>query len=293
MDRLTSMAVFVRVADLGSFAAAAKDLRLSPTMIGKHIRHLEQRLGSLLINRSTRRQSLTELGRNYVEHCRHVLEEVEAGEALAEETVRTPRGRLRVAAPLAFGSFALAPALVPFMKRYPEVAIDLSLSDHVVDLVNEGIDVAIRVGSLSDSTMIARALAPYNAIACASPAYLAERGTPRHPRELVDHECLSFADWSEGSRWTFVGAEGEISVDVKSRYHINHMFGIRSAVLAGAGIMMQRHDLLADDIAAGRLQVVLPEYKTLARPRHLVWLQNRRMTPKLRVFIDYVIENFS
>ncbi len=150
------MAVFVRVAELGSFAAAAKELRLSPTMIGKHMRHLEQRLGALLINRSTRRQSLTELGRNYVDHCRHVLEEIEAGEALAEEAMRTPRGRLRVGAPLSFGCHALAPALVPFMKRYPEIAVELSLSDRMVDLADEGIDVAIRVGPLIDSTMMAR-----------------------------------------------------------------------------------------------------------------------------------------
>src|ERR1700682_1162909 len=135
MDRLTSMAVFVRVADLGSFAAAAKEFRLSPTMVGKHIRYLEQRLGSSLINRSTRRQSLTELGRNYVDHCRHVLEEIEAGEALAEEATRTPMGRLRVGAPLAFGAYAVAPALVAFMKRYPEIHIDLVLNDRMVDLV--------------------------------------------------------------------------------------------------------------------------------------------------------------
>jgi DNA-binding transcriptional LysR family regulator len=169
VDRLTSMGVFVRVADLGSFAAAAKELRLSPTMIGKHIRFLEERLGSLLLNRSTRQQGLTELGRTYLDHCRHILEEVEAGDALAEEALRIPRGRLRIAAPLAFGSYTLAPALVQFMKRYPEVTIELSLSDRMVDLVDEGIDAAVRVGPLSDSTMMARSLSPYRAVVCASP----------------------------------------------------------------------------------------------------------------------------
>src|SRR5882757_9110440 len=149
MDRLTSMSVFVKVADVGSFAAAAKELRLSPTMIGKHMRHLEERLGSLLINRSTRRQSLTELGRNYLDHCRHLLEEAEAGDALAEEALRAPRGRLRVAAPIAFGSHSLAPTIVKFMKRYPEVSVELMLNDRMVDLVEEGIDVAVRVGTLA------------------------------------------------------------------------------------------------------------------------------------------------
>src|SRR6202048_930857 len=156
MDRLTSMAVFVRVADLGSFAAAAKDLRLSPTMVGKHMRHLEQRLGSLLVNRSTRRQSLTELGRNYVDHCRHVLEEIDAGEALAEESMRTPRGRIRVGSSLTFGAHALAPALVPFLKRYPEITVELELSDRMADPVDDGLDVAIRVGTLVALTMMAR-----------------------------------------------------------------------------------------------------------------------------------------
>jgi DNA-binding transcriptional LysR family regulator len=290
MDRLTSMAVFVRVAELGSFAAAAKELRLSPTMVGKHMRHLEQRLGSLLVNRSTRRQSLTELGRNYVDHCRHVLEEIEAGEAMAEETMATPRGRLRVGSSLTFGAHTLAPALVPFLKQHPEITVELELSDRIVDLVDDGLDVAIRVGSLVDSTMMARALSPYLAVVCASPAYIAERGAPLHPRDLLDHECLDFAGWAEGLRWTFIGDEGEISVEIKSRFQINNAFAIRNAALAGAGIIMQRKDLLADDIAEGRLKILLPDYKTPPRPRHVVWLQNRRMTPKLRVFIDYMVK---
>src|SRR5262249_36280006 len=132
MDRLTSMSVFVKVADLGSFAAAAKELRLSPTMIGKHVRFLEERLGYLLINRPTRRPSLTELGRNYLDHCRHLIDEAEAGDALAEEALRSPRGTLRVATSSAFGSYSLAPTVVRFMKKYPEVSVDLVLADRIV-----------------------------------------------------------------------------------------------------------------------------------------------------------------
>jgi DNA-binding transcriptional LysR family regulator len=290
MDRLTSMSVFVKVADLGSFAAAAKELRLSPTMIGKHMRHLEERLGTRLINRSTRRQSLTELGRNYLDHCRHLLEEAEAGDTLAEEALRAPRGRLRVAAPIAFGAHSLAPTIVKFMKRYPEVTVELMLNDRMVDLVEEGFDVAIRVGTLADSTMMSRSLSPYRAVVCASPDYLAERGTPIHPKDLVDHDCLSFPDWAEGPRWSFLGPEGEVHVDIKSRLQINNGFGIRYAALAGAGIVMQRAELVAEDIAAGRLQALLSNYKTQGRPRHLVWQRHRRMPPKLRAFIDFVAE---
>lgn len=290
MDRLTSMAVFAKVADLGSFAAAAKELRLSPTMIGKHMRHLEGRLGSLLINRSTRRQSLTELGRLYLDHCRRLLEEAEAGDALAEETLSAPRGRLRVAAPIAFGAHSLAPAIVKFMKRHPQVTVELVLNDRMIDLVEEGIDAAIRVGTLADSAMMSRSLSPYRTVVCASPGYLAERGTPAHPRDLADHECLSYPDWTEGPRWSFTGPDGEVHVDTRSRLLINNGFGIRYAALAGAGIVMQRAELVADDIAAGRLQALLTNYTAQSRARHIVWLQNRKVTPKLRAFIDFVVE---
>jgi DNA-binding transcriptional LysR family regulator len=293
MDRLTSMSVFVKVADLGSFAAAAKELRLSPTMIGKHMRHLEERLGSLLINRSTRRQSLTELGRNYLDHCRRLLEEAEAGDAMAEEALMAPLGRLRVAAPIAFGSHSLAPAIVKFMKIYPDVTVELTLSDRMVDLVEDGIDAAIRVGTLTDSTMMSRSLSPYKAIICAAPDYLGERGTPVHPGDLVDHDCLSYPGWRDGQRWSFSGPEGEIHVDVKSRLQINNGFGIRYAALAGAGIVMTRAELVAEDIAQGRLRPLLSDYTIQSRPRHIVWLANRRVTPKLRAFIDFVAEVYA
>jgi DNA-binding transcriptional LysR family regulator len=252
------------------------------------MRHLEERLGSRLINRSTRRQSLTELGRNYLDHCRHLLEEAEAGDALAEEALRAPRGRLRVAAPIAFGSHSLASTIVRFMKKYPEVTVELILNDRMVDLVDEGIDVAIRVGTLADSTMMSRSLSPYRTVVCAAPDYLAERGTPTHPKDLVDHDCLSYPYWTDGPRWSFSGPEGDVHVDVKSRLQINNGFGIRYAALAGAGIVMQRAELVADDIAEGRLQALLTNYQAQSRARHLVWLQNRKMTPKLRAFIDFV-----
>jgi len=244
----------------------------------------------LLINRSTRRQSLTELGRNYLDHCRRLLEEAEAGDALAEEALRAPRGKLRVAAPIAFGSHSLAPTIVKFMKIYPNVTVELTLSDRMVDLVEDSIDAAIRVGTLTDSTMMSRSLSPYKAVVCAAPEYLAERGTPAHPKDLVDHECLSYPDWPDGQRWSFFGPEGEVYVDIKSRLQINNGFGIRYAALAGAGIVMQRAELVAEDIAEGRLQALLSDYKIQSRPRHIVWLENRKMTPKLRAFIDFVAE---
>ncbi|WP_139861530.1 LysR family transcriptional regulator [Bradyrhizobium ivorense] len=290
MDRLTSMAVFIKVADLGSFVAAAKDLRLSPTMIGKHIRFLEERIGSQLINRSTRRQGLTELGRHYLEHCRHLLEEAEAGDVLAEHALKAPRGRLRITTSVAFGSYSLAPAVVRFMKKYPEISVDIVLSDRMIDLLEDGIDAAIRVGKLGDSTMMSRSLSAYQGLVCAAPSYLAERGTPACPQDLAHHDCLRYAGWAEGQRWTFFGPDGEVEVEVSSRLSINTAFGIRYAALAGAGIVLMRDELLVDDVAAGRLVPLLPEYRTASRERHIVWLKNRRMTPKLRAFIDFVAE---
>ncbi|KWV51409.1 hypothetical protein AS156_12565 [Bradyrhizobium macuxiense] len=292
MDRLTSMSVFARVADLGSFTAAAKELRMSPTMIGKHIRFLEDRLGSQLINRSTRRQSLTELGRSYLDHCKHLLDEADAGDALVEEAMSAPRGKLRVATSVAFGSYSLAPALVRFMKRYPEVSVELILSDKMVDLLEEGLDAAIRVGTLTDSTMMSRALSPYTGLVCAAPSYLAERGTPAHPIELAGHECLRYPGWSDARRWTFLGPDGEVHVDVESRLTINNAFGIRYAALAGAGIVLMRDELLAEDIEAGRLKVLLPNYRTQARARQILWPRNRKMTPKLRALIDFIVETY-
>lgn len=292
MDRLTSMSVFVKVADLGSFAAAAKELRLSPPMIGKHIRFLEERLGSQLINRSTRRQNLTELGRDYLDHCRHLLEEAEAGDALAEEALREPRGKLRIATSLAFGSYCLTPAVVQFMKKYPEVSVELVLSDRMIDLLEESIDAAIRFGTLTDSTMMSRSLSPYRGVLCAAPSYLAERGIPKHPTDLVHHECLRYPGWAEGPKWTLLGPEGEIQITVSSRLSINSAFGIRHAALAGAGIVLLRDEMLADDIASGRLQVLLPDYKIQERTRQILWPKNRKMTPKLRAFIDFIAETY-
>src|SRR5271154_4718967 len=172
MDRLTSMEVFVAAVDRGGFAAAAAEFGISATMVGLHVRALEDRLGSRLLNRTTRRQSLTEAGRVYYDRCKQILADVDAAEASADELRTAPRGRLKVATPVAFGVHALAPAIADYLALYPEVEIELSVNDRVVDLVEEGYEIAIRVGTLADSGLIARALAPYRLVACAAPNYL-------------------------------------------------------------------------------------------------------------------------
>jgi DNA-binding transcriptional LysR family regulator len=178
------------------------------------------------------------------------------------------------------------------MKKYPEVSVELVLSDRMVDLLEEGIDAAIRVSTPTDSTMMSRSLSSYTGVVCAAASYLAEHGIPTHPKELVHHECLRYPGWADGPRWTFYGPEGEIQVVVNSRLTINSAFGIRYAALAGAGIVLMRDELLAEDVAAGRLQVLLSNYKTQSRTRQILWPKNRKMTPKLRAFIDFIAETY-
>lgn len=295
MDRLTSMAVFVKAAETGSFAAAGAALGLSSQMVGKHVRLLEERYGMRFINRTTRRQSLTEAGQAFYERSKSVLAEMDAVDALAANLRAMPRGKLRVNAPVSFGAYSLTPMLARYLRTYPEVQVDLTLSDRIVDLVDEGYDAVIRIAPLPDSGLIARPLAPYRLIPCASPAYLAERGMPRHPGDLAGHECLGFAYWARPpiTEWEFTGPGGQHAVHVKSRLAINNGQALRMAALEGLGIILQPCDLLRDDIASGRLVRVLPEYAPPSRPMHILFSPDRRPTPKLRSFVDFVAAAFA
>jgi DNA-binding transcriptional LysR family regulator len=193
MDRLTSISAFVTTVESGSFTAAAKALGISPQMIAKHIRALESRFSARLLNRTTRRQSLTEFGQDFFVHCRAILGRVEAMEAMADETIGTPRGKLRVTAPVSFGSTLLVPMVTNYLRRHPDVEVDLVLEDRHVDMITEGFEVIFRIGALSDSDLIARRLRPFELTICASPDYLAKRGIPAVPEDLLEHECLGYA----------------------------------------------------------------------------------------------------
>jgi DNA-binding transcriptional LysR family regulator len=294
MDRLTSMAIFVKAAETGSFAATGVALGLSSQLIGKHIRFLEASFGMRLINRTTRRQSLTEAGRAFYERSKAVLAEVEAAEALADNLQAVPRGKLRVNAPVSFGTYSLIPMLALYLREHPDVSVDVTLTDRVVDMIEEGYEAVIRVAPLPDSRLIARPLAPYRLVACASPAYLSERGTPQHPADLAAHECLGFAYWTRpaDSVWEFTSAHGTQAVRVKSRMSINNGQALREAAIEGLGIILQPCDMLRGDLASGRLVRVLPDYEPPSRPMHLLLAPDRRPTPKLRSFIDFVVRTF-
>ncbi|AKJ31678.1 LysR family transcriptional regulator [Caldimonas brevitalea] len=291
MDRIESLQVFVRVAEAGSFAAVARELDLSPAMVAKHIQAIEARLGAPLLYRTTRRQSLTDTGRLYLERCRAVLTAFETAEAAATELQAEPRGVLRVTAPVVLGSRGLAPLLPGFMARHPHVKVELALHDRVVDLMDEGYDVALRSGPLpADMRLVARPLRPLRMVLCAAPAYLRRHGVPRVPADLAAHACLGFSHWAHPDRWRLIGPDGEHAVPVTTALTMNNGEALRQAALAGAGVLMQWEVLVREDIAARRLVRVLPRYAPPERPAHLLYLPDRRPSAKLQSFVTYVLQ---
>lgn len=292
MDRLESMTIFVRVVERGSFAAAAEEFRLTGTMVGHHIRALETLLGGRLLNRTTRRQSLTELGQHYYERCRRILHDVADAEAIGAELHGEARGRLRVLTPVSFGVHALAPACVDYRTAHPDVALDLVVSDRVIDFVDEGFDVAVRIGELANSSLIARALHPYRSVVCAAPTYLERHGVPTTPDDLVQHSCLGFAHPVAGNSWRLQGPEGDVVVPVKLTLTANNGEALRMAALSGLGIIMQPEILLDDDLRAGRLVTLLPDYVPRARPMHVLTVSDRKPPPKIRTFVDFIVRRF-
>lgn len=291
MDKLRSMEVFVAAVDAGSFAGAAQRCGMSAVMVGKHIRALEQMLGAALLARTTRRQALTEIGRRYAEQCRAILAQIGEAESVAEAMRAAPRGLLKVTAPVSFGAQWLSPAITDYLERYPDVAVELSLTDRTVDLVEEGFDLAVRIGPLPDSTLVARPLRPYAVALCASPAYLEKHGTPSSPADLARHECLEFTGWLPQARWKLKGEQDGRLVR-PGRFRANSTAALRMAALNGFGIVMQAESMLADDIAAGRLVALLGEWLPAPRPMHLVYSRDRRATPKQTTIVDFLLERF-
>lgn len=294
MDRLTSMGVFVKAADLGSFAAAAEEMGLSPQMVAKHVARLEDRLGTTLLSRTTRRQSLTDVGREYYARCRQVLAEVAAADAVAQDLNREPRGVLRISAPVSFGTRAMGPVVTEYVAAYPEVEAEVILSDRFVDLAEDGIDVAIRIGAADAAGLIATPLKPYGLIACASPSYIAARGMPLEPEDLSAHECLDYAYWSPAlpCRWIFSRGGLAREARVSGRLRSNDWGTLLHAAVAGRGIVLGPDLILAGEIAAGRLVRVLPDHEGPARPMHAMTLANRRATAKVRTFVDALVAAF-
>nr|WKF60350.1 HTH-type transcriptional regulator DmlR [Paraburkholderia busanensis] len=294
MDRFTSMTIFARVVERGSFAAAAEGSGMTPTMVANHVRELERHLKGRLLNRTTRRHSLTELGQRYHAQCVNILALLASAELDAREMQANPRGRLRVSCPVSFGTRVLVPVLSRYLDRYPEVEVELSLSDRFVDLAEEGFDAAIRVGDLPDSGFVARLLGYSPRIACASPAYLAQQGHPREPAELAQHHCLAFMQPNGPERdWRFPRPDGNGAerVKVRGRLDVNGGMALREAALAGIGVILQPRMILHDDLEAGRLVQLFPDWPAPTWPIHLVYLPDTRMPPKLERFIAFLAES--
>lgn len=291
MDLFRSMKAFVTAVQAGSMSAAAEQLGLSPAMVGQHVAALEERLGTRLLNRTTRRQSLTDFGASYFEQCRDILDRVAIADREAETQQTTPRGKLRVTAPTTFGAEALVPALKRYRETAPDVVLDLVLTDRNVDLVEEGFDVAFRIGTPPDSRLIARSLMPYRMMICAAPDYLSRKGEPRHPEELSVHEAVGFTPAAR-SPWRL--SKGGETVEITPLRHltVNSGQALRMAARAGLGVIMQPEILLTADVQAGALVQLLPDWRLGERPMSLLYYRDQRMTPRLRSFISFATAEF-
>ncbi|WP_437819519.1 LysR family transcriptional regulator [Sorangium sp. So ce1078] len=293
MDRLTSMAVFTKVVATGSFSKAGRELGLSPAGVSNHVRALEDWLGARLIHRTTRRLSLTEAGEALHERCTRILAEVEQAQAAAGALHASPRGRLKISAPITFGIRHLAPVIADYLLTYPEVAVDVSLNDRKVDLLEEGFDLAVRIGALPDSSLAARRIAPSRSVLCASPAYVERQGAPVEPADLERHECLEYAYRATPGQWRFHGPGGEeVSVRVRGRLTATNGELLRVALLSGLGIGIAPTFIVGEDLAAGRLVSLMPGYGLEEVGVHAVYPQGRHISAKVRSFIDFLVNRF-
>lgn len=291
MDRLTSMRVFVKVVDLGGFAAAARAQGLSTTMVSKHVASLERRLGVTLLARTTRRVAPTEAGQRFHVRCLEILHAVDEAEQEVGAQALEPVGCLRITAPVEFGQRHLAPLLPSLLRRHPKLSVSLDLSNRVVDLVEEGLDVAIRVAPALDTALRGRQLTSSRLLLVASPAYLRRHGRPRSPQALVSHETLSFA-LGPGRRWTLLRDTERHEIDVSPRLLSTSSDALRTAAMEGAGIALLPTFLVDDALAGGLLRPVLPEW-TIGVLKVYALHPNRRTHPaRLRVFLDALATRF-
>ncbi len=288
MDKLTSMNVFVRVAKAGSFAGAARDLGISRAMATKHIMFLEKELHTRLFNRTTRSLSLTEAGEDYLERCQQVLLDVEEMEAAITHLQHEPRGMLKICAPPVIGATQIAPALINYMKEYPSLTVDMTLYGGHADLVEEGFDIGIQLGHISDTSLIARKLASSELVVCASPEYLEQYGTPEEPEELEEHSCL--VNWAIAPRdkWRFKGVLGYLEIKVSGRMQANMADPIRVAAINGMGFVMLPRYIVGRDIEKGKLVPVLEKYSPEPMVIHAVYPHRKYLSAKVRAFIDYI-----
>ncbi|NUY02518.1 LysR family transcriptional regulator [Paraburkholderia youngii] len=294
MDRLRAFEVFVTVVTRGSFARAADALETSPANVTRYVNDLEAHLGARLLNRTSRRLSLTEAGETLYSRCKAILEDVAETEGLVSTTSIEPRGRLRINAPVSFGIQHLAPLWPRFMQQYPDVELDITLIDRVVDIVEEGFDLAIRISRAGTVDHAARKLATSTNILCASPDYLKRSGYPETPLDLLGHRCIGYTYAATADVWQLIDKDGKThAVEVNCQMHTNNGDTARAAALAGHGVIWQPTFLIGEDLRAGRLLRVLPEYRLPDIDLLALYPSRRHVSAKVRAAIDFLVNAFS
>jgi len=294
MDRLAALTAFAAVVETGSFAAAARRLGRSTSRLSRQVADLEAGLGARLLHRTTRALTLTEAGRAYHEQVARILADLDAADQSVGRLQAAPRGRLRVAAPMSFGIRHLAPALPDFLARYPEIALDMAMNDRFVDLIDEGFDLAVRIGRLAESSLISRRLAPLRRVLCASPDYLAAHGTPRTPDDLAAHACLGYSNLTPQEEWSFSDplSRRPWPVRIEARLRINNGDALRLAALAGVGLGLLPTFIVGPDLAAGTLVPLLDPYLRQEGAIHALYPPARHLSPKVRAFVDFLAGRF-
>ena len=290
MDRIDAMLAFVTVADLQGFAPAARKLKLSPPAVTRLIAALEQRLGVRLLQRTTRRVALTDVGARYLERIRRILADIEEAERAAEGESARPSGQLVVSAPLGFGRLHVSRVMSAYLKRYPEVSGELRLEDRMVSLVEDGIDLAVRIGELGDSSLVARHVGEMRRIVVASPAYLKARGEPRRPGDIASHDTIQFGSTAGLSDWRFRDGGEEVRISYAPRLLTNSSDAAIDYAEAGGGLTRVLAYQAAASLKAGRLKIVLEKFELPASPIHIVYPTSRLLSAKVRTFIDLVVE---
>ncbi len=292
LDNLAAMAVFARVVEDRSFTRAAGALGCSKSAVSKAVSQLEDRLGARLLNRTTRRLALTEAGTAYYERAARILAEAAEADSAVSALQDEPRGTLRVNAPMTFGQRHLAPAIGAFLKHYPELRLDITLTDRFVDLIGEGYDVAVRIAALPDSSLIAAKLAPNRRVVCASPGYLARAGTPHHPQDLRKHNCFGYTYQVTGDSWRFMGPRGPTTVRVTGTLTANNGEILKAAMREGLGLAPVPTFSVADELKSGELVIVLPDYIDAETSVYAVYPQSRHLSAKVRAFVDFLRQRF-
>lgn len=289
MDQLAALRALRRVVELGGFTAAADALGISHTIVSRQVRQLEEHLGAQLLNRTTRRFALTDAGRDYYEAICQVLDALDDAERNVGRHQAEPTGTLRINAPMAFGTIEVAQWLPGFMARYPGLQVDLVCNDRMVDLIEDGFDVALRLArEMQDSTLVARRLASSKVVLAATPQYLRQHGTPATPSDLVQHNCLVYTAAARPSEWNLTGPDGsQQAVAVRGTLQANTNIALRAAAVAGVGIVNAAAFILREELARGTLVEVLPGYTPKPRELYALYPQNRYLSPKVRAFVDY------